>query len=85
MVYVLTQTASSDDVAAPAVQLRKDGIKVIGFGMGEKVDAKQLTLMSHSSSLVFMAKKEAVVKSLSSCQSTAARGRRKELQHLVNE
>ena len=74
IIYVLTQTASSDDVAAPAVQLRKDGIKVIGFGIGEKVDAKQMTLMSHSTSMMFMAKKEAVVKSLASCESTTARG-----------
>ena len=74
MLFVITQSGSSDDTTGPAVQLRKDGIKVISFGMGEKVDAKQLTLTAHSSTLVFMAKKEALVTSLSSCQSATARG-----------
>ena len=75
IIYVLTQIASSDDVATPAVQLRKDGIKVIGFGIGDKADSKQLTLMSHSASMMFMAKKEGIVKSLASCQSRTARSK----------
>ena len=75
IIYVLTQSASSDDVTAPAVQLRKDGIKVIGFGIGGKVDSKQLTIMSHSASMMFMAKKEGIIKSLAACQSTTARSK----------
>ena len=75
LIYVITQTASSDDVAAPAVQLRKDGIKVISFGIGDKVDSKQLTVMSHSASLMYMAKMEGIVQSLASCQSGTAKSK----------
>ena len=75
ILFVLAQSASSDDTTGPAVQLRKDGIKVISFGIGDKVDAKQLTLMAYSSSMMVIAKKEGLVTSLTASQSMAAGGR----------
>eukprot|EP00794_Sanderia_malayensis_P016668 gene16668-18360_t len=73
ILFVLTQSRSSDDVTSFAAQLRKDGIKTIAFGIGTNVDSKQMMLMSYSSATMFMAEANGLVATLTSCQSAVAK------------